>query len=484
MTTGGYVWFDESRFRPLRTSAAVTRAIDRWLGLSHELKTGLEHESTSSTDSYGYPGGMWFTDDNGVPVTVDILPATFVRPHQQRVALFAQDRWQLSSRVTLEPGVRVAFNRGQVADRGTVLSTNPVSPRIGVAWDVADSDRTVVRAHYGRYHDALLDNAYSFMDPLGSPVYTFAAVVGSNTYETISTTGGPTIQAIDPDITQSFVDAYFLGVEHELFSDFSLRVQYSRRDFKNFLAFIDPLAIYVPVVRTDPGRDGRLQTADDGPTITIYDRQNVNATPRVLTNVDDVYRRYQALQFIGTKRYTRNWEPQASYTWSRTRGNVNNLWGTNAANNGLGPQGQFSDPNRLINADGRATHDYPHQVSVLSAVHLPWWDGFNAGAVYRYYSGRAWSRTVRFTGLRQGTEVVRVEPIGASRMPATNQLDLRLAKTFPVRGLGRVALAAEIFNVNNQGTSRFVTETSGANFGIPGDWTLPRSLRLATRIAF
>ena len=46
----------------------------------------------------------------------------------------------------MHPGVRVGFNRGSVADKGSVFRTNPVSPRIGVAWDVAPDHRTVVRA--------------------------------------------------------------------------------------------------------------------------------------------------------------------------------------------------------------------------------------------------------------------------------------------------------------------------------------------------
>lgn len=482
--SGGYVWFTDSRLRPITTSARVTHVVDGGVGLGHEVSAGVEVERSSSNESWGYPGGMSFTDAAGVPQTVDILPATHVRPRRQRTSFFAQDRWQLSDRLTLEPGVRLVLNRGKAIDRGTVYSTTPLSPRVGIAWDVARDHRTVVRAHYGRYHDTLLDNAYSFMDPLGSPVYTFAVVTGPNTYDTVSTSGGPTNQAIDSGLTQSFVDAYLVGVERELFADFSLRAQYLHRAFENHVAFIDEGSVYVPVPRVDPGRDGRLNTADDGGTITVFDRQNVTAAPRRLTNVDEAFRRYQALQLIGTKRYSRNWELQASYTWSRARGNVNNIWGTNAASNGLGPNGQFADPNRLINAEGTPSHDYPHQATVLGVVRLPWWGGFNAGSVVRYYSGRPYGRTARFTGLRQGAVTVRVEPIGTYRLPATSEWDLRLEKTVHLGARGRLGLSAEVLNVANQGTSRFVSEGSGASFGIPGQWTVPRSLRVGGRVTF
>ncbi len=70
----------------------------------------------------------------------------------------------MNDRVTLNPGIRFNFNRGSVPEQGTVLSTNPVAPRIGVAWDLTGNHKTVLRGHYGRYFDALLGNTYEFMD--------------------------------------------------------------------------------------------------------------------------------------------------------------------------------------------------------------------------------------------------------------------------------------------------------------------------------
>jgi YVTN family beta-propeller protein len=56
------------------------------------------------------------------------------------------------------------------------------------------------------------------------------------------------------------------------------------------------------------------------------------------------------------------------------------------------------------------------------------------------------------------------------------ELDLRLEKTF---GLGRpgsrASVAIDLYNVNNQGTIQLppVTEVSGANFGLPANWSQP-----------
>ncbi len=426
---------------------------------------------------------MWVFDASGVPVEAYIQAPTLTRPVQHRLAMFAQDRWRIGSRVTLEPGLRVAFNRGGLESQRAIFATNPIAPRIGVAWDVAADHRTVVRAHYGRYHDALFTSHYEFMDPLGAASTSFVQYVTPTQYNVVSVSGLITDRAIDQDLTHSYADAFVLGIERELFPDFSVRSQYVDRRFDNFLAFVDPKSVYSPVTRQDPGADGRLGTADDAGPITVFERQNADSDHRLLTNVDEAHRRYRAVQIIGTKRYSRSWHLQAAYTWSQVRGNVPTLSNTNAASNGLGPYGQFSNPNRFINVDGTQMHDHTHQATLLGTMRLPYWGGVTVGAFYRYYTGRAFGRTINVTGLRQGAESVRVERRGAYRVAGANQIDLRVEKTWSMGG-ARVGLLGDVLNLTNQGTSRAMREASGPNFGTPIEWTTPRSLRAGGRVSF
>jgi hypothetical protein len=69
----------------------------------------------------------------------------------------------VTPRLTLNPGVRLDVNRGKVSG-GTAFDTSPVAPRIGLAWDVLGDARSVVRAHYGRYYEALYATFYQFAD--------------------------------------------------------------------------------------------------------------------------------------------------------------------------------------------------------------------------------------------------------------------------------------------------------------------------------
>lgn len=63
-------------------------------------------------------------------------------------------------------------------DLGRVFSTTPVSPRIGLAWDVRRDHRTVARVHYGRYHDTIFSSRIGQADVAGMTPVTFSMWVG------------------------------------------------------------------------------------------------------------------------------------------------------------------------------------------------------------------------------------------------------------------------------------------------------------------
>ena len=87
--------------------------------------------------------------------------------------------------------------------------------------------------------------------------------------------------------------------------------------------------------------------------------------------------------------------------------------------------------------------------------------------------------------MAQGTVTVRVEPRGTRRIEAGSTLDLRLEKTVPLKGPGRTAgIYLELFNVMNRGVTVGVTANSGAAFGQPGQWSSPRTARIAVRVKF
>jgi hypothetical protein len=467
----------------LNFGSSITRFVDGFLGRGHQLKAGADFERFSFLTESGIPGGMSFQDRNGVPDLVTIWPGDLKVGTGNQTTVYAQDSWKVTDRVTVEPGVRVAFNRGSTSTTGLVYSTNTVSPRLGIAWDATADHKTVVRAHYGRFHEAFGTVLYDFTDTDGLTPQITARVLGPNSFQEINRTN-PTGNRVDPGIKHAYMDQYLVGVEREILADFSVKLQYIRRDFEDMWGYIDTRSVYSPVQVRDPGADGRAGTADDGNLLTVFDLQNPGEGDFVLSNPNGAYRRYHAFQVVAQKRLSKNWQLLASYTRSSSKGNVNNDILDNYG--GTATTGPFVNPNNGINTEGRNTHDYPDEVTARASYHIQALGGLKAGVVYRYFSGNPWSRTATFR-LRQGNQVLRVAPRGSEPSPAFNQVDIRVDKTFPLGSKSRqLGVYLDVYNLTNQGISdrgRF-TEASGGTFGIPLGWVSPRTVQAALRLMF
>ena len=161
---------------------------------------------------------------------------------------------------------------------------------------------------------------------------------------------------------------------------------------------------------------------------------------------------------------------------------------TNTGVNDLGASGAFTDPNRLINNEGRAMFD-PREFKLLGVASIPRWGGVTISTVYRYTSGQTWARRATIRDLNQGFSRIWMEPRGSRRLPAINNLDLRVEKLVALGPSLRLGISAELFNVTNQGVPNSdvsfpVSVDSGPFLGVPTAWVDPRLLRLGVRLTF
>ena len=106
-------------------------------------------------------------------------------------------------------------------------------------------------------------------------------------------------------------------------------------------------------------------------------------------------------------------------------------------------------------------------------------------ANFEHRSGDPWARQVSFTGGRTITPIrLRVEPIGARRLPNLNILHMRLEKSFRLIQGQKMALQANVYNVLNINKALGVTPLSGVNFLIPTSITPPRIAELGITYSF
>lgn len=474
-------FFNSQWNRRYPVAAAITRVFDRRLAGAHVLKAGFEVERLTNKIDSGCPGGLLFQDRNGQPDQVIIWPGDVTDQTATSTAAYVQDTWQVSSTVTLTPGVRLNVNRGTGSRGGpAVFRTSGLAPRLGMAWAPAGPEALVVRASYGRTYDMYYGRMAEVLATGQTPRIT-ARVLGPDNFQELNRVTPATNYGIDDSLGHPFVDDWVAGMERALARSLSVRALYAYRRYGNILALIDQNSVYEPVERRDPGLDNVLNTADDGELLTAYNLTNPGQAFFVLTNPEAARRDYHAVSVSADKRLADNWQLLATYTWSRTRGSVaiENL-GTSES---TGTTGGFANPNAAINNTTRIPKEYPHEIKLQGLYRVPFWGGATVGVNYFFSAGDPWGRRISITGLNQGAQTIRIEERGTQRVAATSVLDLHLEKSLRLKRTTS-SLYFDIYNTLNRGTATSVTDTSGPSLGVPAGWSAPRTVRIGLRLSF
>ena len=111
--------------------------------------------------------------------------------------------------------------------------------------------------------------------------------------------------------------------------------------------------------------------------------------------------------------------------------------------------------------------------------------GIQAAALYEYQSGTVQARDALFRGLPQlSTVTLRMEPIGAQRLPGVKLLNLRAAKRIRLFTSHAMTLQFDLYNAMNTNDATAQSVRSGPTYGQITGIIPPRVARLGVAYSF
>jgi len=483
----------------------------------HDMKIGfMYHWYAPRFTSYGAPGPagtaghFTITTTNGVPssFSTDNGPMSSVNVLKNH-ALFFQDRFQLTSTLTLNYGIRFdqyhssypeqrfgleggrpcdddvdcdagPFAVQTVTPARDVASFNTLVPRVALIHDLFGNSKTALKGSWGRYSTNPAELISSLVNPIELITRKYA-------WDTTYLTANPgvaatritpayvaTLQpifggaqltpaAVDAKLKDSYTDEYVLGVEQEVASDLRVYSNFIRKRQKNAFGRYDRLrtfSTYSPVQALDPGPDGAIRTPDDR-TITVWETGvPPDTTDFYLTNkpIGDTY---STVEFGVTKRMSNHWQLTSSFDW--TKRDLSSLFA--------------EDPNTVFwNSNNTQTTGWTLKASgsylfsrglMISA----WYNGMKGEPYGRLFTVTEQNLKLanpnRTTPLVQGNMTIIAEKAGSYYLPAVHVINVRVQKEFVIKRSQRLHLMLNLFNVAGATTVTGVNQATGTNFNQP-----------------
>ena len=500
----------------------------------HDIKVGYMYQRYAPRfTAYGAPGPagttghFYIATTNGVPSSfwTDNGPLWSVNVLKNH-ALFFQDKFQVTSRLTLNYGLRFdqyhssypeqrfGLNGNRPCVNGTscdvgpfavstvtpareVATFNTVVPRVALIYDLFGNSKMALKASWGRFATNPAASIASLVNPIDVTTRKYA---WDTNYLTADTTiaatritpayvatlqpifGGAqlTPTTVDPNLKDSYTDEYTFGLEQEIAGDVRAHATVVRKQQENTFGRYDrlrTLAAYTPVQALDPGPDGIPRNADDR-IITVWEtRVPPNTTDYYLTNkpIGDTY---STVEFGLTKRMSDRWQLTSGVDWTKR---------TLSSEFSEDPNTMFWNSNNTQTTGWtfKASGSYVFDRGVLVSL------SYNAMTGEPY--GRFFTVTEQFlrlanpnrtTPLVQGNMTILAEKVGTYYLPAINMMNLRAQKEFVIKDTHRLQLMLNIFNLTGAETVLDVVETTNRAFRQPSTNISGTVLRFGARYTF
>ncbi|MEN3333919.1 MAG: hypothetical protein V7641_3284 [Blastocatellia bacterium] len=423
----------------------------------------------------------------------------------RQFAWYVQDDWKISSRLTLNIGVRYDVDIGFVDSKhqeqgsrvlkalqiiGHPLGTrvvkddkNNFSPRFGFAYDFKGNGRQVIRGGYGVYYDQSFLNVPLFAVQQANPeIYaTFfnddpnlslaspPPVIPRPLVNPLSGTRG---RLLDPDFVSPYTQQFNVAYAQQIGKDAALEFDYVHILGLHEFTQLDANPRIGPLInaqRTDPSPPRLLSAAFAAHAAELT---AAFGTPTPFAGIrvaqSDGRSRYDAFTVSFTKRYSHNFLLNAHYTLARAL-----AWFGIISDFGLQPQNAFNKFDAASDF-GHPGEDERHRFVVSGVFNLP--KGFELSPILQLSSARPYSilpdpgsggagdinrdGVVNDRETRDGDDQHHLPP-GTERGDKFSQVNLRVGWTHKFTENLKISLFFEGFNLFNT-----------ANFGNSFDGTV------------
>jgi hypothetical protein len=429
---------------------------------------------------------------------------------------FAEDKWRVSSQLTLNLGLR--YDR----QRQTPDAKMNFAPRAGFAWDVKGRGTTVIRGGVGRFYAYIpisVDLAHqqtgvitpypniTISDP-NNPILRPDVIrdsEGNLGVAALSAAGQAELSRLrdsvlsgltfnrnprvdDPNRQQPYQWSWSIGLSQQIGSVSAIGIDYVANVSKNQIGIID---VNEPVNGVRPG-----VAAFDPAGILIPAVARGNNFQRVLmtTTRPEFDGDYKSLQMSYTKRMSNRWSGRLAYTVQRSNytglGNpdVRRVW---LDNDPRVDYGRFAFDRRQVFA-GSGTYNVWRTFTIATVVSAISGAPVNE-TVGRDVNGDQDNNDRPIRGIDDLTRPIGSALDSAGRAvinglqgPGSLLVDVSFRYSIPVRqGIQSVDLFYDIFNITNR--TNLVPPTgnrASANYMIPTSAQFPRQMQFGIRVMF
>ena len=447
----------------------------------HDIRFGYQFIDGGEKSSNWSTSGMRAVYRSGRPDSVNTynvpitststkIPVAF-EPWARDHGLFVQDKWTPTSKLTLNLGLRFETTYGWLPATCRPSTTfvdsqcfpeitgapdfKGIVPRVSAVYDVFGDGRTAIKVSASRYDQPITLSNVQRVNPLGivndtrgwtvcAPGQTSGCDLNGDLVPQLNELGVSsgfafgTNNRYASDLQWPVSNEYNLEVQRQIPGSVVVSVGYTRRETRRNIGTKNvavPVESYVPLQVTE---------ANSGRQVTVYNQAPAlrGKTDYLWDNFSDFDTNFNGLDLTVNKRLSNRWSMNGGASFGKTTGDIYATSGTNS-------QVDLNNPNNTFRS-GVVGNDVPWSYRMSGVYELP--HDVSVSGTAQYYQGFPDTTTVSVgnntVALTQGTQLLTVEPRGATRLPPVSSLDVSVRKRWRFDGKS-IEPRLDLYNLTN-----------------------------------